>query len=94
MLLRRLGEGARPYQMGRAGRLMEAGEVLTAAGLSGAVLAGRSRTAAALSGLALLAASVFTRFGIFEAGRVSARDPAATIGPQRRRLREATRGRS
>lgn len=91
MLLRRLGEGAKPYQTGRVGRLMEAGEVLTAAGLSGAVLAGRSRTAAALSGLALLAASACTRFGIFEAGRASARDPAATIGPQRRRLREAAR---
>jgi formate-dependent nitrite reductase membrane component NrfD len=91
MLLRRLGEGAGPYQAGRAGRLMEAGEVLTAAGLSGAMLAARSRTAAALSGMALLAASACTRFGIFEAGRGSARDPAATIGPQRerRRLSEA-----
>lgn len=70
---------------------MEAGEVLTAAGLSGAMLAARSRTAAALSGMALLAASACTRFGIFEAGRGSARDPAATIGPQRerRRLSEA-----
>lgn len=93
MLLRRLGEGAGPYQAGRAGGLMEAGEVLTAAGLSGAILAARSRTAAALSGMALLAASACTRFGIFEAGRGSARDPAATIGPQRerRRLSEAAR---
>ncbi len=91
MLVQRLGEGAKPYQSGRAGRLMEAGEVLTAAGLSGAVLAGRSRTAAALSGLALMAASACTRFGVFEAGRVSARDPAATIRPQRQRLRKAAR---
>ena len=91
MLLRRLGEGAKPYQSGRAGKLMEAGEVLTAAGLSGAVLAGRSRTAAALSGLALMAASACTRFGVFEAGRTSARDPAATIGPQRQRLLDRLR---
>jgi formate-dependent nitrite reductase membrane component NrfD len=91
MLLRRLGEGAKPYQSGRAGKLMEAGEVLTAAGLAGAVLAGRSRTAAALSGLALMAASACTRFGVFEAGRASARDPAATIGPQRQRLRDRLR---
>ena len=86
MLLKRLGDGAKPYQSGRAGRLMEAGEVLTAAGLSGAVLAGRSRAAAVLSGLALLGASACTRFGVFKAGRASARDPAATVGPQRQRL--------
>jgi hypothetical protein len=60
--------------------------VLTAAGLAGAVLASRDRTTAALSGLALLASSALTRFGIFEAGRASARDPAETIEPQRRRL--------
>jgi hypothetical protein len=81
MLLQRLGDGAKPYQSGRAGKLMEAGEVLTAAGLSSAVLAGRSRAAAVLSGLALLGASACTRFGVFEAGRASARDPAATVGP-------------
>jgi hypothetical protein len=45
--------------------------VLTAAGLSGAVLAGRSRPALMLSGAALLAASAVTRFGVFDAGRVS-----------------------
>jgi formate-dependent nitrite reductase membrane component NrfD len=86
LLLKRLGEGAKPYQQGRAGKLLEAGEVLTAAGLAGAVLASRDRTTAALSGLALLASSALTRFGIFEAGRASARDPAETIDPQRRRL--------
>jgi hypothetical protein len=91
MLLQRLGEGAKPYQTGRAGRLMEAGEVLTAAGLSGAVLAGRSRTGAALSGLALMAASACTRFGVFEAGRASARDPADTIRPQRQRRQQRLR---
>jgi formate-dependent nitrite reductase membrane component NrfD len=87
LLLRRLGAAAEPYQKGLAGRLMEAGEVLTAAGLAGAVLAGRSRLAAALSGAALLAASALTRFGIFEAGRASARDPKYTVEPQRERLR-------
>lgn len=88
MLLQRLGDGAKPYQSGRAGQLMEAAEVLTAAGLAGAVLAGRSRAAAALSGAALLSASVLTRFGIFFAGRESARDPAYTVGPQRERLQQ------
>lgn len=88
LLLRRLGPAAEPYQKGRAGTMMEAGEVLTAAGLAGAVLAGRSRAAAALSGAALMAASALTRFGVFEAGRTSARDPKYTVGPQRQRLRE------
>jgi hypothetical protein len=52
------------------------------------VLGGRDRAAAALSGLALLAASALTRFGVFEAGRTSARDPSYTVAPQRRRLRK------
>jgi formate-dependent nitrite reductase membrane component NrfD len=86
LLLRRLGEIAEPYQSGRPGRLMELAEVLTSAGLAGAVLAGRSRTANVLTGAALVASSALTRFGIFEAGRLSARDPKYTVGPQRERL--------
>ena len=89
LLLRRLGPAAEPYQSGRPGTLMEAAEVLTAAGLAGAVLtAGRSRAAMAISGAALVAASALTRFGIFEAGLASARDPKYTVGPQRERLRQ------
>ena len=97
LLLRRLGETAETYQTGRSGPLMEAAEVLTAAGLAGAVLAGRSRAALMLSGAALLAASALTRFGVFEAGRASARDPKYTVRPQRERLdaraRQMTGGR-
>ncbi len=94
LLLRRLGETAEPYQSGRSGKLMEAAEVLTAAGLAGAVLSGGlrpgrgQRAAAALSGAALLASSALTRLGIFEAGRASARDPKYTVRPQRERLRQ------
>jgi formate-dependent nitrite reductase membrane component NrfD len=86
LMLRRLGPVAEPYQKGRPGTLMEAAEVLTAAGLAGAMLSGRSRAVAALSGAALLASSAMTRFGVFEAGRVSAREPKYTVGPQRQRL--------
>ncbi len=92
LLVRRLGETAEPYHTGRTGRLMEAAEVLTAAGLAGAVLSGGlrpgrgRRLAAALSGAALVTSSALTRFGIFEAGRASARDPKYTVGPQRERL--------
>jgi hypothetical protein len=38
-----------------------------------------------LAGLALLCASAFVRFGIFEAGQASARDPKYTVVPQRER---------
>ena len=91
LLLKRLGETAEPYQSGRSGKLMEVAEVLTAAGLAGAVLGGavlggRSRAAIALSGAALVASSALTRFGIFEAGRASARDPKYVVRPQRERL--------
>jgi formate-dependent nitrite reductase membrane component NrfD len=89
MLLRHLGNAAEPYQRGRAGKLMEAAEVLTAAGLAGTVLGSRNRMAARLTGAALMAASALTRFGIFEAGRISARDPKYTVGPQRERRRDA-----
>jgi hypothetical protein len=88
MLLRRMGTAVEPYQRGRAGKLMAAGRILTSAGLAGAVLGSRSRVAAPLAGAALLAASALTRFGIFEAGRASARDPKYTVGPQRERLSE------
>lgn len=86
LLLRRLGELAEPYQDGRPGKLMEAAEVLTAAGLAGAVLAGRSRTANVLAGTALVVSSALTRLGIFEAGLLSARDPKYVVRPQRERL--------
>ena len=65
---------------------MRTARILTAAGAVGAaLLGGRSRTAAALSGAALLAGSACTRFGIFEAGRASAKEPKFTVVPQRER---------
>ena len=39
-----------------------------------------------LAGAALLAGSALTRFGVFEAGQASARDPKYTVGPQRERV--------
>lgn len=75
-----------PYATGRPGKLLRAGRALTAAGVAGAVLGRRSRVVSALSGASLLAASVLTRFGIFEGGMASARDPQYTIVPQKERL--------
>jgi formate-dependent nitrite reductase membrane component NrfD len=81
-----MGTTAEPLHEGKAGRLMRAAKALTLAGAAGSLLAGRSRTAAVLSGTALLAGSVCTRFGVFEAGQASAKDPKYTVVPQRERL--------
>ena len=47
---------------------------------------GAAAPLAVLSGAALLAGSACTRFGVFEAGQASARDPKYTVVPQRERL--------
>jgi formate-dependent nitrite reductase membrane component NrfD len=71
---------------GSAGRMLKGSEILTVAGGLGALLAGKHRAVAVASGLALVTASALTRFGIFEAGIHSAKDPKYTIEPQKRRL--------
>jgi len=76
---------AEPYEVGRTGTVLRLAEALTAGGLAGALLGRRSRVLSAVSGASLLAASALTRFGIFEAGMASARDPKYTIVPQRHR---------
>ena len=75
-----------PLHQGRPGRLLAGSEWLAAAGGLGALLGGGHRGVAALSGLTLLTASAMLRFGFFEAGKESARDPRYTIEPQKRRL--------
>lgn len=80
---RDLGMVAETYRSGRAGTLLRYAEALTVAGAAGAaLLARRSRPAAVVAGLALLAGSACTRFGIFAAGIASAEDPRYTVGPQ------------
>ena len=82
-----MGLTAEPLHLGHAGSLMRASKVLTLAGLAGTVaVAGRSRTGAVASGLALMAGSACLRFGVFEAGQESARDPKYVVIPQRERL--------
>jgi hypothetical protein len=89
LLERRLGLIAETLHDGKAGRRLGLAKALSAAGGIGAgLLARHSRPAAIAAGAALLAGSAFTRFGIFEAGMASARDPKYTVEPQRRR-REA-----
>ena len=91
LLQRRVGIVAETYHHGRAGRLMSTAEALTVFGLLGAWRPSRrSRIAARVSGAALVGASACARFGIFEAGRASARDPRYTVRPQRERTPPAT----
>jgi hypothetical protein len=84
-LVNRLGSLAEPYETGNPGAILRLAEFLTAGALAGAVLGRSSRVVSALSGASLVAASAMTRFGIFEAGMASARDPKYTIVPQRDR---------
>lgn len=84
---KRLGILAEPLHHGHAGKLVTASKILTVGGAVGAALFGRNRVGAVLSGLALLAGSACTRFGVFEAGIESTKDPKYTIIPQRERLK-------
>ncbi|MDG4786987.1 polysulfide reductase NrfD [Micromonospora sp. WMMD1102] len=90
----RMGLTGEPYRTGRPARLIRGGRLLLAVGTAGALLARGNRALSALSGAALLAASLLTRFGVFEAGVASARDPRYTVLPQRERRarREAGAG--
>ncbi|APT93745.1 nitrite reductase [Corynebacterium phocae] len=80
-------ETARHLHHGTPGKLMKASEYLVAAGGVGTALAcvTKSRKVSVLAGLALAAGSACTRFGVFEGGLASAKDPQAVIGPQKRR---------
>ncbi|MFE4795245.1 hypothetical protein ACFRFL_09080 [Streptomyces sp. NPDC056708] len=82
---RRLGMVGETCWQGRAGALLRSARILTAAGRPGGCGAPRwpRPTGAAVgAGLALLAGSARTRFGIFAAGIASAKDPVHTVGPQ------------
>lgn len=87
---RRLGMLAEPYQQNRPGRFMRTARALTICGVAGSVLGGRSRAVSAAAGCAYTAGSVLTRFGVFQAGLASAKDPKYVVVPQRERMRERT----
>ncbi len=93
LLKRRLGMLAEPYEQGRAGMLMRTASRMTAGAAAVSLLGRRSRLVTALCGATYVAASAITRFGVFEAGLASARDPKYIVIPQRARLaeREAAR---
>lgn len=80
-------EPKRPLHEGIPGKLMKASEALIAAGGVGSAVAAltKSRAVSVASGLALMAGSACTRFGVLNAGLEAVKDPSTTIGPQKRR---------
>jgi hypothetical protein len=81
------------YHHGRAGKFMRAAKTCTAAGAGLTVVGGRTRTGQIASGTLLAAGSLLTRFGVFDAGMASARDPKYTVIPQRERMATRQDGR-
>jgi hypothetical protein len=77
-------ERALPRGQGR--QVHARGPACTAAGAALTVVAGRRRAGAVVAGALLAAGSLLTRFGVYEAGMASARDPKYTVVPQRERL--------
>ena len=75
-----------PFHIGRAGKLLKAAKACTATGAALTVLAGRTRLGQVASGTLLAAGSLLTRFGVFDAGMHSAKDPKYTVIPQRERI--------
>ncbi|KUI18892.1 polysulfide reductase [Mycobacterium sp. GA-1285] len=81
----RMGVEGEAYTAGRPHRLRQLSEVLTVGGAVGGAL-GRNRATMAASGAALLVGSALQRFGVFEAGVASTRDPKYVVVPQRERV--------
>jgi hypothetical protein len=77
-----------PYRIGRAGTLLKVARACTAGGA--VLLLGKRRASAAAGGVLVAVGSALTRFGIFDAGMASARDPRYTVEPQRERAQART----
>jgi DMSO reductase anchor subunit len=87
LMTRRIGLVGEPYRSGRAKVLLRASSLLTSAGTLIAITGGRRNRWAALgAGVAMVAGSALSRFGIVAAGRQSARDPKYVVVPQEARL--------
>lgn len=87
----RLGLVREAYTTGKAQRLRQWAEYFTTVGLIGTMVRARhSQGVSMISGLALLTGSLLQRFGIFEAGIESTKDPRYVVVPQRQRRRDNT----
>jgi formate-dependent nitrite reductase membrane component NrfD len=76
----------RPLRQGMPGTLWKAAKACTAAGLVLSLLPGRKRWKQVAASVLTLAGAVATRYAIYEAGKVTAKDPHATFVPQRQGL--------
>lgn len=84
---RQLGPGVRTaYEAGAPKTWGTAAKLLGIAGAGIVAVGRRRRWADAAGGLMILAGSLCERLSVAEAGKASARDPRATVGPQRARL--------
>ncbi len=84
-----MGLVAETLESGISGRLIRLSQFLTIVGALTSLLFGRkSRPVSVISGMALVLGSACTRFGVFGAGQLSARDPKYTVVPQKRSLQE------
>lgn len=88
VLENRIGMEGEPLHHGSAGRLLKTARALTVTGMALTLLGGRSRPVAVVAGSCLLVGSACTRFGVFEAGIESAKDPRYTVEPQRARVKQ------
>ena len=80
---RRVPRVERPLSTGVSGAILNGARTLIAASIALEFLPGRARPMRRVSGLLALAGTLALRFGIYQAGRVSARDPHATFELQR-----------
>jgi formate-dependent nitrite reductase membrane component NrfD len=79
------------WETGRAHRMRRLSQILTLGGGLTALTAARtSRAAGVAAGVSLLAGAALQRFGTFEAGVISTKDPKYTVVPQRQRRPAAT----
>jgi Polysulphide reductase, NrfD len=91
LMTQRLGMLAEPYEQGRSGALMNASRAVTLCAAALSVVGRRSRLLRAVAGAAYVAGSVTLRFGIFEAGLASARDPKYVVVPQKQRKQDTAK---
>ncbi len=86
-----LGPHRASYDSKQARPFKQAARVLTAAGALLAARRGRPRSTTKAGGALLLAGALATRWSVYTAGFASARDPKATVGPQRERIERGER---
>jgi formate-dependent nitrite reductase membrane component NrfD len=75
-------EVARPLREGTSGALLKAAKAFTGASLAMTIAPGRGRLKSAAAGLLGTAGSLCAKFGLFHAGKASARNPRATFAQQ------------